>query len=279
MIGERLAKLRTEHNMTQESFAEQLEVSRQAVSKWELDKTLPDVNKLLKMSEMFGVSVDYILKGDDGLSDGMDKEIAVTHELDGIDIDGQMNEQEAPCKSDVAEAEAQKDEAEKNVGAKDETEKNEAQKEKTEKDEEVTGVETIKANKGKTGNRTAIAVSAVIVGILLLAVVVFAVFGMTSKAWDKRSNHETLARVEKIHGQYSLADVSSYTEDKGTTTKTVFLDTKGVKEGDYVYCYVDSQNKKISVDYSTAFVSVVVTLLVLLLFVWILLIRSLKKDE
>lgn len=278
MIGERLAKLRTEHNMTQESFAEQLEVSRQAVSKWELDKTLPDVNKLLKMSEMFGVSVDYILKGDKALSEA-NQEITVTHELDGIDIDGQMNEKEASYKSDEAEAESQKDEAEKNAGAKDETDKNEAQKGKTEKEEEVIGIESIKAGKGKTGNRTAIAVSAVIVGILLLAVVVFAIFGLTSKVWNKRSNHETLVRVEKIYGQYSLVDVSSYTEDKGTTAKTVFLDTKGIKEGDYVYCYIDSQNKKISVDYSTASVSAIVALLVLLFFVWILLIRSLKKDE
>ena len=51
MIGERLAELRTKQNMMQEEFAEYMEVSRQAVSKWELDKSLPDVGKLLKMSE------------------------------------------------------------------------------------------------------------------------------------------------------------------------------------------------------------------------------------
>lgn len=63
MIGERLSKLRIGHNMTQEEFAEYMDVSRQAVSKWELDKTLPDVNKLLKMSALFQVSLDYLLKG------------------------------------------------------------------------------------------------------------------------------------------------------------------------------------------------------------------------
>jgi transcriptional regulator with XRE-family HTH domain len=65
VIGERLAELRKKHNMTQEELAEKLEVSRQAVSKWELDKTMPDVSKLTKMSELYQVSVDYLLKGEE----------------------------------------------------------------------------------------------------------------------------------------------------------------------------------------------------------------------
>lgn len=63
LIGEQLLKLRIEHNMTQEEFAEYMDVSRQSVSKWELNKTLPDVNKLLKISDLFQVSIDYLLKG------------------------------------------------------------------------------------------------------------------------------------------------------------------------------------------------------------------------
>lgn len=62
-IGVRLAELRVNHNMTQEELADCLDVSRQAVSKWELDKTLPDVNKLMKISELYQVSIDYLLKG------------------------------------------------------------------------------------------------------------------------------------------------------------------------------------------------------------------------
>lgn len=46
--------------MTQEEFAEYMEVSRQAVSKWELDKSLPDVGKLLKVSESMGIIAQVI---------------------------------------------------------------------------------------------------------------------------------------------------------------------------------------------------------------------------
>lgn len=62
-VGERLLKLRNEKGMTQEDLAEYLYVSRQSVSKWELNKTLPDVEKLMQLSELYGVSLDYLVKG------------------------------------------------------------------------------------------------------------------------------------------------------------------------------------------------------------------------
>ena len=48
--------------MSQEDLAERLVVSRQAVSKWELDKTVPDVKYIVALSELFLVSTDYLLK-------------------------------------------------------------------------------------------------------------------------------------------------------------------------------------------------------------------------
>ncbi|MCM1090027.1 MAG: helix-turn-helix transcriptional regulator [Muribaculum sp.] len=50
--------------MTQEDLAEKLEVSRQAVGKWVNDKGIPEVGKLVQISNLFGVSVDYLLKED-----------------------------------------------------------------------------------------------------------------------------------------------------------------------------------------------------------------------
>lgn len=47
--------------MSQEQLAAQLSVSRQAVSKWELDESLPDTSKLLAISKIFGVTTDYLL--------------------------------------------------------------------------------------------------------------------------------------------------------------------------------------------------------------------------
>lgn len=65
-IGERLQQLRNDKILTQEELAEILHVSRQSVSKWELNKTLPDMEKLIQLSEMYQVSLDYIIKGDRG---------------------------------------------------------------------------------------------------------------------------------------------------------------------------------------------------------------------
>lgn len=65
-IGGRLQQLRNDKTLTQEELAEILHVSRQSVSKWELNKTLPDMEKLIQLSEMYQVSLDYIIKGDKG---------------------------------------------------------------------------------------------------------------------------------------------------------------------------------------------------------------------
>lgn len=63
-LGEKLKLLLKENNMTQENLAEQLEVSRQAVGKWVNDKGMPEVGKLVQISNIFKVSIDYLLKED-----------------------------------------------------------------------------------------------------------------------------------------------------------------------------------------------------------------------
>ena len=60
-IGEQIQKLRIEKGLTQERFAEFMEVSRQSISKWELGQAVPDVDKIIRMSELFDVSTDTIL--------------------------------------------------------------------------------------------------------------------------------------------------------------------------------------------------------------------------
>ena len=59
-----MKKYRTEAGLSQEALAEQIFVSRQTISNWETGKNYPDINSLLRMSEVFGVSVDVLLKGD-----------------------------------------------------------------------------------------------------------------------------------------------------------------------------------------------------------------------
>ena len=64
-IGERIAKCRKEKNLSQEYIADLLEVTRQAVSKWENDQTEPDTGNLIKLAQVFGVSVEYLANGEE----------------------------------------------------------------------------------------------------------------------------------------------------------------------------------------------------------------------
>lgn len=63
-LGERIAALRARAGLSQEDLAGLLEVSRQSVSKWETDSSVPDLDKLVKLSESFGVSLDELVKGE-----------------------------------------------------------------------------------------------------------------------------------------------------------------------------------------------------------------------
>lgn len=61
-FAEKLLNLRTQYGYSQEALAEKLNVSRQAISKWELGTTLPETDKVITISEFFDVSTDYLLK-------------------------------------------------------------------------------------------------------------------------------------------------------------------------------------------------------------------------
>lgn len=62
-MAERLQRLRKEHHFSQEQLAERLQVSRQAVSKWENGQTAPDLDNIIAMSNLYEVTTDYILIG------------------------------------------------------------------------------------------------------------------------------------------------------------------------------------------------------------------------
>lgn len=64
-LGEKIAKLRAEHHLSQGDLAEKLGVSRQSVSKWETGSSVPDLDKLITLSELFDVSLDALVKDQD----------------------------------------------------------------------------------------------------------------------------------------------------------------------------------------------------------------------
>ncbi len=61
-MGSKIAEARRKNNLTQEQLAEQLGVSRQAVSRWESDSAYPETDKIVRMAELFHVSCDYLLR-------------------------------------------------------------------------------------------------------------------------------------------------------------------------------------------------------------------------
>ena len=65
MLSEKLYKLRKNSGLSQEQLAEKLNVSRQAISKWESGTAVPESEKLVTISNYFGVSVDYLLKDEE----------------------------------------------------------------------------------------------------------------------------------------------------------------------------------------------------------------------
>ena len=62
-LGERLTKLRKSKGLSQEQLAEELYLTRQTISKWELNQSTPDIDYLVKLSDYFCVTTDYLIKG------------------------------------------------------------------------------------------------------------------------------------------------------------------------------------------------------------------------
>lgn len=60
-LGEKLYKLRKSREMSQEELASKIVVSRQAISKWELDTEIPTTENIIQLSMLFGVFTDYLL--------------------------------------------------------------------------------------------------------------------------------------------------------------------------------------------------------------------------
>lgn len=71
-LGERIQQLRKSKGLSQEELAEKLNVSRQSISKWELDNSIPELNKIVLMSEFFLVSTDYLLKESEHMNNDPD---------------------------------------------------------------------------------------------------------------------------------------------------------------------------------------------------------------
>lgn len=72
-IADRIQSLRKTKGISQEELADQIGVSRQAISKWESDQSCPEVDKIILLSDYFGVTTDFLLKGTEAKSEEGEK--------------------------------------------------------------------------------------------------------------------------------------------------------------------------------------------------------------
>ena len=87
-LSEKILTLRKQHNISQEQLAEKLNVSRQAISKWETGESQPDIENILRLSGIFGVSTDYLLKDNTEEAPGFSH---TNRSFEGIGEDGDIN--------------------------------------------------------------------------------------------------------------------------------------------------------------------------------------------
>ena len=85
-LREKLKEIRKRFGLSQEQLAEIMNVSRQAITKWETDGGIPDVTNLQELSKVFGITVDYLLNDDNQLP-----ALSMTKELDKDKYDGKIS--------------------------------------------------------------------------------------------------------------------------------------------------------------------------------------------
>lgn len=71
VLGKRIKEEREKRDLTQDQLAQTLNVSRQAISKWELGTAYPDIERLITLSDFFDISLDNLIKGDPVLKDSI----------------------------------------------------------------------------------------------------------------------------------------------------------------------------------------------------------------
>lgn len=73
-LGNRIKAEREKLNMSQDDLAQKMNISRQAISKWETGTSYPDIEKILRLSEIFNLSLDELVKGDKDFQENLIKE-------------------------------------------------------------------------------------------------------------------------------------------------------------------------------------------------------------
>ena len=72
-LGENILKLRKQNGLSQEQLGEKVNVTRQTISNWETEKSFPDIVSVIKLSTLYNISLDKLLKGDEEMIEHLEK--------------------------------------------------------------------------------------------------------------------------------------------------------------------------------------------------------------
>lgn len=228
-IGNRLFELRKKQGITQEKLAEQLNVSRQSVSNWELDKSLPDTDKLFVLAQIYDVSLDYIAYGNENTIDDTQEQ---AHEK------APMSETESDISPNTEWTDIKK-------------------------------AESIKRLLLAAG----IVCTLVLIPVLLL-------FGhiMTHLSEKDAVMNSNLVTVDRILDQYSYVEVTKLDSEGNFTKDRVWLDTRNLSEGDYIFTYTKpGEPKKLKFEYYTTTMMIPFIFFISLLFLDVMIFISFIK--
>lgn len=250
-IGSRILEYRKKMNMSQEEFANKIGVSRQAVSKWELDKAYPDLDKLVDICGMFGLSLDELVNGvEQDKEPVMEAEHRVEIPNDPVNV------------SDVGDNQTVTDNIESEISDKKGSDKKGSDKKASDKESSDSKKHTVRI--GSHGGLRAVMYVAAALSIFCI-VVGFVI--MFQNAW--KHSDEVLMHVDKVHTQYTLADVSYLNDDLDDKHRLMWIDAKGIRAGDTLPGYIDDDGELANVDHdiSTFVIPCVLALIFLVMFI------------
>lgn len=240
-IGSRILEYRKKMNMSQEEFANKIGVSRQAVSKWELDKAYPDLDKLVDICGMFDLSLDELVNGvEQDEEPVMEAEQRVELSNDPVNV------------SDVGDNQTVTDNIESEISDKKGSDKKSSDSKK----------HTVKICRHWWLRVVMYAAAALAVFCIVVSVVL-----MFQNAW--KHSDEVLMHVDKVHAQYTLADVSYLNDDLDDKHRLMWIDAKGIRAGDTLPGYIDDDGELANVDHdiSTFVIPCVLALIFLAMFI------------
>ena len=235
-IGSRILEYRKKMNMSQEEFANKIGVSRQAVSKWELDKAYPDLDKLVDICGMFGLSLDELVNGAEQDEEPvMEAEQRVEIPNDPVNV------------SDVGDNQTVTDNIESEISDKESSDS--------------------KKHTVRIGSHGGLRVVMYAAAALAVFCIVVSFVIILQNAW--KHSDEVLMHVDKVHAQYTLADVSYLNDDLDDKHRLMWIDAKGIRAGDTLPGYIDDDGELANVDHaiSTFVIPCVLALIFLAMFI------------